>query len=339
MLYSIFRGKFAKEGITLTAKSERPQFAQNVLANLAIIATVIFWGMSFVSSKAILNAGVPPFTMAFLRFFIASLILLPILKRNQPHAHISKEDRVPVLLSALSGVTIYFLFETWGIKLTSAASASMIIASVPVFTICAEYVIYKNHISAVKWLGVLMSIAGVYFIIKRGQASDNNPQALWGNLLMLGACLSWVAYILISKGLNGRLSGLALTTYQSLFGALFLLPLALLEYELWRPIPPIAWANIIYLAVCCSAISYFLYIYALSHLDSVVISSYVNLIPVVSALGSAFLLGEEITLQQIFGGAIVIVGVYIVNLKRRKPTAASNGENTSSAIDRRGQAL
>ncbi len=161
-----------------------------------------------------------------------------------------------------------------------------------------------------------MSMAGVYFIIKRGQPGENNPQALWGNLLMLGACLSWVAYILISKGLNAKLSGLALTAYQSLFGALFLLPLALLEYSLWRPIPPIAWINIIYLAVFCSAISYFLYIYSLSHLDSVVVSSYVNLIPVVSALGSTFILGEEITAQQILGGLIVIAGVYIVNLKK-----------------------
>lgn len=303
----------------MIAKLHRAKSAQNALANLAIIATVIFWGMSFVSSKAILNAGVPPFTMAFLRFFIASLILLPILKRTQPHTHIRKEDRGPLVLSALSGVTIYFLFETWGIKLTSAASASMIVASVPVFTICAEYIIYKSNISPIKWIGVLMSIVGVYFIIKRGQSGQNNPQALWGNLLMLGACLSWVAYILISKGLNARFSGLALTTYQSLFGALFLFPLALLEYKLWRPISLIAWMNIIYLAVFCSAISYFLYIYSLSHLDSVVVSSYVNLIPLVSALGSAFILGEEITLQQLLGGAIVIAGVYIVNLKKDRP--------------------
>ncbi|MCM8900262.1 DMT family transporter [Caldicoprobacter algeriensis] len=302
----------------MTRKSGRSKAAQNALANLAIIATVIFWGMSFVSSKAILNAGVPPFTMAFLRFLIASLILLPILKRLQPDTNIRKEDKVPLMLSALFGVTIYFLFETWGIKLTSAASASMIVASIPVFTICAEYVIYKNSISPIKWLGVLMSITGVYFIIKRGQPSENNPQALWGNLLMIGACLSWVAYILISKGLNSRLSGLALTTYQSLFGALFLLPLALLERNLWRPIPPIAWINIIYLAVFCSAISYFLYIYSLSHLDSVVVSSYVNLIPVVSALGGTFILGEEITLQQILGGLIVIAGVYVVNLKKEE---------------------
>ncbi len=309
----------------MTGKSDEPKSAQNILANLAIIATVIFWGMSFVSSKAILNAGVPPFTMAFLRFLIASLMLLPILYRTQPRTRIPKESRVPLLLSALFGVTIYFLFETWGIKLTSAASASMIIASIPVFTICAEYVVYKNNISPIKWLGVLLSIAGVYFIIKRGQASENNPQALLGNLLMLGACLSWVAYILISKGLNGRFSDLALTTYQNLFGALFLLPLALLEYKLWRPISPVAWINIIYLAVFCSAISYFLYIYSLSHLDSVVISSYVNLIPVVSALGSAFILGEEITLQQILGGAIVIAGVYIVNLKKEGRYSSSKG--------------
>ena len=163
-----------------------------------------------------------------------------------------------MVVSALFGVTIYFLFETLGIKLTSAATASMIIASIPVFTVCTESVIYKKRIPPFKWLGVLLSVAGVYFIIREKQGEQPSTQSFLGNLLMLGACLSWVIYIISSKRISDSFSGIALTTYQTLLGTLFLLPLALLERDSWIPISPVAWLNILYLAVFCSAISYFL---------------------------------------------------------------------------------
>ena len=289
-----------------------------IRANLAISITVIFWGMSFVSSKAVLNTGIPPFTMAFLRFLIASALLFPVYKKLEPDKRMRIKTReFPILLiSALFGVTIYFLFETIGIKLTSASTASMIIASIPVFTMCAEYIIYKNHIPPFKWLGVLLSVAGVYFIIRKDQGHQDTPESFVGNLLMLGACLSWVIYIISSKSIRDRFSGLALTTYQTLLGTLFLLPLALLEHNSWISIPAAAWLNILYLAVFCSAVGYFLYIYSLTCLDPVVVSSYTNLIPVVSTFGGIFILGEKIILQQILGGLIVIAGVFIVNLRK-----------------------
>ena len=90
----------------------RPKIAPSIRANLAITITVLFWGMSFVSSKTILNAGVPPFTMAFLRFLIASVLLYPIFKKLEPGTRIIRKDLPVLVVSALFGVTIYFLFET-----------------------------------------------------------------------------------------------------------------------------------------------------------------------------------------------------------------------------------
>jgi drug/metabolite transporter (DMT)-like permease len=293
--------------------------SSHILAHFASFITVLLWGMSFVSSKSILNAGVPPLTMVFIRFFISSVILLPLLKKLEPNTNIEKKDWLPLILSGVFGTTIYFFFESKGIKLTSASSASMIIASIPIFTICTEYVVYKNRIPLLKWIGVLLSIIGVYFIIRKSGDSENNPQSIIGNFLMLGACLSWVAYIILSKNLMSKLSGLVLTTYQIVFGTIFLFPLALLEHKAWIPIPLNAWANILYLAIFCTALGYFLYIYALSRLDSVVISSYVNLVPVVSTIGGVLILGENISLQQIIGGVVVITGVFIVNWRKDKP--------------------
>src|SRR5579864_811101 len=95
---------------------------------LAVWGTVLFWGLSFVSSKTILNSGVPPMTMVCIRFLAASVILTVFLRRFDPGALLRRRDIVPLAVSGLFGVTVYFFFESRGIRLTSASHASLIIA-------------------------------------------------------------------------------------------------------------------------------------------------------------------------------------------------------------------
>ena len=144
---------------------------------------------------------------------------------------------------------------------------------------------------------------------------------------MLGACLSWVVYILLSKNLHKRLSEIAITAYQSLFGTLFMIPLALLERSQWVPLTLVSGLNLAYLALFCSALSNFLYVYALSRLGPIVISPYVNLIPVVSVLGGVLILGEKLAWGQVVGGVLIIGGVLAVNWRqgggRKEPIAPS----------------
>jgi drug/metabolite transporter (DMT)-like permease len=151
------------------------------------------------------------------------------------------------------------------------------------------------------------------------QAGERN---LGGNLLMLGACLSWVIYIMFSRDLQREISGLSLTTCQSLIGCIFLLPLALLEHKSWFWGDPVIWLNILYLGLFCSALAYFLYIYALRYLGPIVLSSYVNLIPLVGALGGVVILGEHLSVAQLAGGTVIVAGVAIVNVRKKPPFRA-----------------
>ncbi len=299
-----------------------PPAAAATLATLAILAVVLFWGLSFVSSKTVLNTGFPPLTMVCLRFIVASLLLLPLQKRLYPRARLPRRAWLPLAAAGLSGVTIYFFFEVSGLRRTSASSASLIIASIPVFTVLAEYLFYRAPISRRQALGILLSVAGVYVIVSRSPQGFGGLQGLAGNLLMLGACLSWVAYILISRLVPEELPRLTVTAYQSFWGAAFLLPLALLERPAWRLGTPAVWLNILYLGLFCSALGYFLYQFALKHLGAVVLSTWLNLIPVVGAGGGIALLGERLAPLQAIGGAVVIAGVLLVSWRRRRAPAA-----------------
>jgi drug/metabolite transporter (DMT)-like permease len=289
-----------------------------LLPNLALLTTVGFWGLSFVSSKFILNTGLPPLTLAFFRFFIASVIFFPISRAIDHGTTIQKKDLIPLIATSLFGITIYFFFETTGIKLTSASNAALIIASIPIFTIIAEYIFYKTAIHWYKIVGVFLSIGGVYLIISRTIEAQLYPGVIKGNLFMLGACLSWVGYIIISKRLRQRLSGVICITYQFIFGTIFLFPLAIREFSGWFLPPPLAILNLLYLGIACSALGYFLYLYGLSRLEPVAVSTYTNLVPVIGTVGGVLILNEKILGSQIIGGAAIIIGIVIVNLKGRK---------------------
>jgi drug/metabolite transporter (DMT)-like permease len=289
--------------------------SKRATALLAVWGTVLFWGLSFVSSKTILNAGVPPMTMVAIRFLIATVVLNLFVRKFDPGARLKKQDILPLAASGLFGVTIYFFFEARGIKLTSASHASLIIATIPIFTVIAEAIFFRTRISLAAAAGIVLSVAGVVLLVRRA-GEHFLSGSLVGDLFMFGACLSWVVYILLSKNLHKRMSEIAITAYQSLFGTIFLLPLALLERGQWVPISLAAGLNLAYLALFCSALSNFLYVYALSRLGPIVISPYVNLIPVVSVLGGVFLLGESLAWGQIVGGALILAGVLIVNWKQ-----------------------
>ncbi|MGO9310601.1 MAG: DMT family transporter [Spirochaetia bacterium] len=285
----------------------------------AVWGTVLFWGLSFVSSKTILNSGVPPMTMVCIRFVIATVILNVLLRRFDPGARLRKKDIVPLVISGLFGVTIYFFFESRGIRLTSASHASLIIAVIPVVTVVAETIMFRTRISFLTGVGIALSVAGVVFVVQRPGA-PRGGESLAGDLFMFGACVSWVVYIILSRNLHQRLSEIAITAYQSLFGTAFLVPLALLEMRQWVPLTLAAGLNLAYLAVFCSALSNFLYVYALSALGPIAVSPYINLIPVVGVLGGVALLGESLFWSQLVGGAVILAGVLLVTRQRAAAT-------------------
>jgi drug/metabolite transporter (DMT)-like permease len=263
--------------------------------------------------------------MVAMRFAVASIILLPILKAREPAPRLDLRGALALAGGGLLGVTIYFFFESRGIKLTSASSASLIIGTIPVFTVLAERLFYGTRIRWFRWGGVVLSLVGVYLLV--GRAAGAGGGRLGGNLFMLGACLSWVAYNMVSRNLHRRFSDLTVTVYQAFFGTLFLLPLALLERRQWVPINATVVVDILYLAVFCSAAGYFLYVYALARLGPVGISPFINLIPLVGVLGSLVILGESIGVWQVVGGAVAIAGVLVVNLRGKgEATAPSTAE-------------
>ena len=286
---------------------------------LAIVAVTIIWGLSFVSSKTILNAGVPPLTMAALRFLLTSAILGALLRIREPGGRIPAKVRLPLVASGLAGVTVYFFFESRGIRLTSASHASLIIATIPVFTVAAESLLYGTRIRWLAAVGIALSVAGTFLLVRGSVAAGT----VAGDLFMFGACLAWVAYNMLSRDLYRSMSDLAITAWQAIVGTAALVLLALTERRFWVPLTVPVILHLAFLAVFSSAVGNFLYVYGLSRLGPSVVAPFLNLVPVVSAIGGVVLLGERLDAWQIAGGVVIIGGVVLDRWRRGGPDAAA----------------
>lgn len=100
------------------------------------------------------------------------------------------------------GIALYFVFENSGLKLTTAGMGSLIIATIPVINVVVAWAFLKQTISKGSWLGVLLSMAGVFLVIRAG--SDFSFNSLWGNFLVLGAAASWVGYTILNQPLTAK---------------------------------------------------------------------------------------------------------------------------------------
>lgn len=284
------------------------------LAVIFIILTDIFWGISFISTKIIL-AELPPISIAFFRQLIALVPLVIYLGYKKAFSKMSLKDLGLVSLSGLFGIVLYFIFENTGLKYTTASNASMIVASVPIFTLFCEALFYKFRITQKMIFCLLLSVLGVYFVISVNGKLEFGSENFFGNALVIGAMVCWVIYVMLCRSLGAKHSGIVITAYQTLASAVLFVPLSIPEIKYWKNISMVPFINLVYLGLFCSALAYFFYNYAGKRLGATTCAAFLNLIPVVSVIASYIVLKETISFLQASGMVLIISSLYLLIIK------------------------
>ncbi len=285
-----------------------------LFALIAILFSVIFWGYSFVSTKIILEE-LPPITIAFLRQVIASVVLIIFLYIKKLFIKMPIKDILLLATSSLFGIVFYFLFENTGLKYTTASNASIIVAAVPIFTLISEYLFYKFKVTKRVVSCVIISIIGVVLVIFEQGSLDFSSGSIKGNILMIGAMISWVIYTIICKSFAEKYKGIVITAYQMIAASILFIPFTIPEISQWHSISTYSLFNLLYLALFCSALAYYLYNFSVKGLGATVSSMFLNLIPVVSIIGGVLVLGERISLFQIGGMLLIMISLFFVGNK------------------------
>lgn len=284
------------------------------LSLVFVLLAVVFWGYSFISTKIVLTE-LPPVSIAFFRQIIATVILLGWLFLTGTPFRATGKNLLLLAGSGFFGIVLYFVCENNGLQYTTASNAAMIVAAVPIFTLISEILFFKFQPRLSMWLFLLLSVFGVYLVISVNGQIDLSSTRFKGNIIVLGAMVSWVIYTIINKRVSEHFSSFELIAYQSLASVFLYLPFIIPEIPRWRVPSPVSWLNLVYLGIFCSALSYFFYIYAIKRLGPTVSAAFLNLIPVVAVLCGYFLLGERLAWIQVVGMGLIMVSLYKMSLK------------------------
>lgn len=283
---------------------------------LAIVAASIIWGISFLSIKMAVSE-IRPIMLAFLRFSIAAIVLLFLIFIRKKSLHIQKKDVPRFIFSGFLGITAYYGFQNHGILRLPAATAALIVGSIPIFALLIDRIFWGHKMGLAKILAVGLSFAGVYLTLNlTGQGTLD-----WiGVLCMFGAVLTWIFFCFFTTPLYNDYDQLVIVFYQTIFGSVLFLPLIFLE-----GLSPIHWTgallgHVVFLGAICSGIGYFLYIYALKDLGIAKASLFLNLLPLVTILSSALVLKEHMNLRQMAGAILILVSVFMVSMPKKQKT-------------------
>lgn len=276
-----------------------------------LLLTVFFWGTSFIFVKIGLEE-VPPVTLALLRFAIALPLLFALMRNAGSKTPTDGRGREwgPLLFLGFTGVTLYHLFQNIGMGYTSASESSVIIASNPVFIALFSRIFLGERLSRTKAAGIAIAFCGVVLVVVRGGIAFSSSSFL-GDVICLGSVFSWVAYSLYTKKRLLRSSALEITAYSSLFGTIFLAPIAVAVEGLVFPALPASWICIVVLGVFSSALGYLLWNRALSEIAASEAGMYLFLIPIIASVSAFIFLGERLDLPFFAGSALVITGLVL----------------------------
>jgi drug/metabolite transporter (DMT)-like permease len=285
---------------------------------ISVVLAMIFWSMTFIWFK-IANEVFPPISIVFIRLIISCGILLTgalFIRRLQK---IESRDFKWIILLSVFEPFLYFIGESLGLTMISSTLAAVIIGTIPLFVPVGAFLFFKEKLSLINISGIIISFAGILIVVlNRAFTFNANPT---GIMLLFLAVFSAVGYTLMVRKLVKRYNPYSLVTYQNILGVVMFLPLVVVfEHEslFSVDITDRALISLVCLAIFGSTLAFILYNYSIKNLGASKANIFTNIIPVLTAVFSYYILNEEMTFRKVTGIAVVLAGLLLSQLKKMK---------------------
>ncbi|NBO81886.1 MAG: DMT family transporter, partial [Betaproteobacteria bacterium] len=221
----------------------------------------------------------------------------------------------------LTGIFFYNIFFFGALAQIPAGRTSLFVSLTPAITAILANLIFHEKLGLRRWIGVVVALFGAMIVITRGEVAqgmaDIGESLGPGEVMMLGAVFSWVAYTLISRKALESLSPIIATTYGTLWGLAFLTIGAVGETGQlqWAQLNWRVWVSIFYMGALGTFVGFIWYYEGIKTVGPSRTAVFTNLVPAFGVLMSALILGEDVLVSMIVGGLIAVYGVSLVNKK------------------------
>lgn len=280
----------------------------------ALVIANVIWGAASPIFKFSLE-NIPPFTLAFIRFFFAGTIyMLFVVKHWRP---LSWRQFVHICLGGFFGVTINISFFFLGLPKTNSINAPVIASMSPIFLYLISTFFLRERPHRKVLIGILVSFIGAMIIIFSPYILDGSisieqkNDELLGNLFLVVATLGSIGQAIVHKKILHEVHAIQVTLISFFFGALNFLPLALFELNTWSlsQLDYRGWTGIVFGVLLSSALAYGLFIYGIAKIKAQEIGLFTYIDPIVAVVIAIPLLGEIPNILFYVGSALIFIGI------------------------------
>lgn len=289
-------------------------YRSKLKASMYALLSISFWGVSFVSTKAVLGK-LDPYSLIVLRFGIGALFLLMLLLLQRHPLRISIYYFPHLLLLGILGVFVHQVLQATALLTIHASSAGWLISFSPIFTVILSIILLHEKMNITKVVGMLLAITGVLLVTTTKSGQSFEFALNLGFLLMILSTLNWAVYSVLFKSLRIPYPPIVITFYMSLIGLILTTPF-IFRNRGWESIPLLnswEWTHLLFLGVFVSGIAYWYWGKALEVLEASKVTVFLYLEPISTLIAAILLLHEKVLLINVAGGIIIIIGVVIVN--------------------------
>lgn len=287
----------------------------NITAYISVILAMVFWSLTFIWYK-IVYEFYNPITTVFFRLIISTVFLFVLMYPLKRIERIRKGDFKYFMLVSLFNPFLYFIGESFGVKLVSSTLSAVIISTIPLFTSFTSSYFLNEKITRMNLLGIVFSIIGVSFIIfEKNEGLAVSPLGI--TMLML-AVVSAIGYSMVIKKLSDKYSSVSIVTYHNFIGIFLFAPLFFIfDFNDFKQtgLSSEAWIPLLELAIFGSSFAFIFFTFSIKKIGIGKANAFTNLIPVLTAIIAFFILGEIINITKITGISLVIGGLFLSQIK------------------------
>jgi drug/metabolite transporter (DMT)-like permease len=224
---------------------------------------------------------------------------------------VPRRDLAQLAALGAIGFAIYQALWTTALGQTTAADSALLIAATPIVTALVAGAIRSDELTPRMLVGAVVSFAGVALVVLAGADSGSGSRA-FGNVLTLVAAACWAVYVSFGAPVLRRHSALRTTTWTVAFGTLFLIPLGTWELATGNPHPTIAsLLAILYAGILSIAVGNVLQFWGVKTLGPTRTANFQFLVPALAVGLAAVFLAEQIRVEQIVGGIVIVLGIFV----------------------------
>ena len=286
-------------------------YKNKIWFHLLALLTVSLWGVTFVSTKVLIQNSLTPIAIFLYRSIIAWFCMMLIAPKKL-FAKNLKDEFWMVALGFFGG-SLYFAAENHALDCTLVSNVSLIVCIAPLVTAFLSMIFFPQEKPGWKlFAGAVIALVGVALVVFNGQlVFQLSP---WGDFLTVVAAVSWACYCIVLRHLGTRYDAAFITRKVFFYGCLTLIPFICLEpwqidVDVFFKLP--VWSNLLFLSVIASMLCFLMWNRAQKELGPIIATNYIYIIPLVGLLTSVALLGEPVNTTMLIGCVLILSGVFL----------------------------